>query len=144
MILAATLLWSMENIIAKKVLKNISSELAALSRMVIGSSFLLLSVLFTRKLNVLLTINNQQLTIILVGGTILSFYVFFWYKALKFAPVSLVTLVLTFSVVVGNILNGSFAGVKILPNDIISSTIILAATIFIIFSLKPLKKSING
>ena len=127
MILTATLLWSIENIVAKKVLKDISSELASLFRIGIGSLFLLLSVLFTGKLNILLAINNQQLTIILVGGTILSFYVFFWYKAIKYAPVSLVTLVLTFSVVVGNILNGTFAGVKILPKDIYSSLLIFMA-----------------
>ena len=137
MILTATLLWSVENIIAKKVLKNISSELAGLFRMVIGSLLLLLSVLFTGKLNILLAINNQQLAIILVGGTILSFYVFFWYKAIKYAPVSLVTLVLTFSVVVGNILNGTFTGIKIFSTDIFSSIFIIISTLMIFLFTRP-------
>ena len=132
MILAATVLWSVENIIAKKVLKDISSEVVGLFRMGIGGIFLMLTTILTGRVGFFQTINNQQLTIILIGGTILFFYVFTWYKALKYAPASLVTLILTFAVVVGNILNGSFAGVKILPKDIYSSSLILIATLIIL------------
>lgn len=133
MILAATLLWSVENILAKKVLKNVSSEAVGLFRMGVGSLILLTSLIVTGKIEKLATINYQQLTIILTGGTILFFYVYFWYKALKYAPASLVTLILTFSAVVGNILNGAFAGIKILPKDTYSSLFIIFATIFIYF-----------
>jgi len=142
MVLAATLFWSVENIMAKKVLKNISSELVGLFRMGIGGSLLMLTTLITGKGQTLLSIINQpasaeatagkQLTIILVGGTILFFYVYTWYKALKYAPASLVTLVLTFAVVVGNILNGAFAGVKILPKEVYSSLLISAAAFIIL------------
>ncbi len=132
MILIATLLWSVENIIAKNILKNISSEMVGLFRMGIGGSLLMLTSILTGKVGFFQTINNQQLTIILVGGTILFFYVFTWYKALKYAPASLATLILTFAVVVGNILNGSFAGVKILPKDIYSSLLISAAAFIIL------------
>ena len=133
MILAATVLWSVENIIAKKVLKDISSEMVGLFRMGIGGIFLMLTTILTGKVGFFQTINNQQLTIILIGGTILFFYVFTWYKALKYAPASLVTLILTFAVVVGNILNGSFAGVKILSKDIYTSLLItIAITIILI------------
>ncbi len=132
MVLAATLLWSVENVIAKKVLKTVSSELVGLFRMGIGGSLLMLITIFTNKATFFLTINYHQLTIILIGGTILFFYVFTWYKALKYAPASLVTMILTFAVVVGNILNGSFAGVKILPKDIYSSLFIIGATVIIL------------
>ena len=142
MVLAATLFWSVENIMAKKVLKNISSELVGLFRMGIGGSLLMLTTLITGKGQTLLSIINQpasaeatagkQLTIILVGGTILFFYVYTWYKALKYAPASLATLILTFAVVVGNILNGAFAGVKILPKEVYSSLLISAAAFIIL------------
>jgi uncharacterized membrane protein len=128
----ATVLWSVENVLAKKVLRNISSELVGLFRMGIGSLILLAALMTTGNFEKLLAINNQQLTIIIIGGTILFFYVYFWYKALKYAPASLVTLVLTFSVVVGNILNGTFAGVKILPKDIYSS-LLTTVSLFLLY-----------
>lgn len=128
LILAATIFWSIETILAKKVLKKISSELVGLFRMGIGSSILLITLILTGKAQKLLTINNQQLTIILIGGSILFFYIYSWYKALKYAPASLVTLVLTFSLVVGNLLNGAFAGVRILSTDIYSSLFIALST----------------
>ncbi len=133
LILIATLFWSVENILAKKVLKNVSSELVGLSRMGIGSLILVAALITTGQLGKLSAINSQQLTVILIGGTILFFYVYFWYKALKYAPASLATLILTFSVVVGNILTGAFAGVKILPKDLYSSFLIIIATIILYF-----------
>jgi len=136
MILTATLLWSMESILAKKVLSKASSEIVGLFRMGLGSLVLLFAVLVSGKfpLFLSLTTNHQSLTTILIGGMILFGYVFFWFKALKYAPASLVTLVLTFSVVVGNILNGTFAGVKLLPKDIYTSASIFAATVLIYLS----------
>lgn len=135
MILTATLLWSLENILAKKVLKTVSSEAVALSRMGVGSLILLTSLLTTGQLGKFSTLNSQQLATIIIGGAILFFYVYFWYKALKYAPASLVTLMLSFSVVVGNILNGSFAGVKILPKDIYSSLLIIIAVALIFLQI---------
>ncbi len=140
LVFIATLFWSVENILAKKVLKDVSSELVGLFRMGIGGSLLLLSSLLTGKANYLLTMNFQKLSIIFMGGTILFFYVFTWYKALKLAPASLVTLILTFAVVVGNLLNGALAGVKILPKDIYSS-LLIAAAMMIIFWFYSVKKS---
>lgn len=133
MILVATILWSVENVLAKKALKTVSSELVGVFRMGIGSLILLTTLMITGQLGKFSTINSQQLIMIGIGGTILFFYVYFWYKALKYAPATLVTLMLTFSVVVGNILNGSFAGVKVLPKDIYSSTLIFFA-ISLLFS----------
>lgn len=136
MVLAATLLWSIETILAKKVLKGVSSELVGLFRMGLGGSLLFVTTLFTGKANAFPTLDFDTLSIILIGGTILFFYVFTWYKALKYAPASLATLVLTFSVVVGNILNSSFAGVKILPIDVYSSVLIAGALIILLLRFK--------
>lgn len=132
MVFVATLFWAVENIIAKKILKTISSEMVSLFRMGIGSSILLLSLTISGQLNKLLVINSQQLIIITIGGSILFFYVYFWYQALKYAPASLVMLILTFSVVVGNILSGSFIGVKFLSKDIYSSLLIGSSMMFLI------------
>lgn len=116
-IFVATLFWSLENILAKKVLSNTSSELVGLFRMVLGGGILLLITLFSGKGKLLTGLSFFQWQTIFIGGSILFFYVFTWYKALKYAPASLVALILTFSVVVGNVLNGSFAHVSLLRND---------------------------
>jgi len=142
MIFAATILWSIEYILAKKLLKDISSEMVGIFRMIGGSLVLLFTIFLTGQASKLLTISYQQLTIIVIGGTILSFYVFFWLKALKYAAASLVTLVLSFSLVVGNILNGVFAGVKILPIDIFTS-LIVSLSIFLCF-VNPRKSVIHN
>lgn len=135
LIFLATLLWSIENILAKKALKNVSSELVGVFRMGIGSLVLFFSIIISGKAYLFSTYDFNKLTIILIGGTILFFYVYFWYKALKYASASLVTLVLSFSVVVGNILNGGFAGVKIFPKDIYSSTLIFLAIGLLFFQI---------
>lgn len=139
LILLATFFWAIENILAKKILKEVSSEMVGLFRMTIGSMILLSLIFFQGKEKVFFTFDGPKLTTILVGGTLLFFYVFFWYKALKYAPASLATLILSFSTVVGNLLNGAFIKVKLLPVDIFSSILITLA-IFIIFQTFFLKK----
>ena len=140
MIFGATILWATENIIAKKVLKNISSELVALFRMGVGGLLLVSITFLTGKGSSFLVLDINMLIIILVGGSILFFYNFFWYKALKYAPASIATLLLTLSVVIGNVLNGTFAGVKITTRDIYSSLLILAGIVVILVSQKTISK----
>lgn len=131
LVLVATLLWSVENIIAKKALKDISSELVGLSRMGVGSIILLITTFVSGKGSILLHLNQNQILTIIIGGSILAFYVYFWYKALKFAPASLVTLVLTFSVVVGTVLNGSLAGIKISVKEVWSVLLLTTGLLFV-------------
>jgi drug/metabolite transporter (DMT)-like permease len=137
LVLSATLLWAVENIIAKKVLKHVSPNLVGLFRMGIGSMILLGFTFITGKQNVLFSLNSNQLTTIFIGATILSFYVFFWYKALKYAPAGLVTLLLTFSVVVGNFLSGGFAGVTLTQKDIFSSLFISIGALIVYLNILP-------
>lgn len=132
MILTATVLWALENILAKKVLKKVSSEIVGLFRMGAGSIFLLSAVFLSGQASLFLDFDIKKLSIILIGGTILFFYVYFWYKALKYAPASLVTLILTFSVVVSAFLNGVFVGVKASQRDIFS-WLLITLGIFLLY-----------
>lgn len=137
LILMATLLWSTENIIAKKLLKKNSSEVLGFFRMGIGSIFLILIAISMGKGSLFFHFDIIQLTMVFIGGSLLFFYVYFWFKALKYSPAGLVTMILTLSVAVGNVLNGSFAGVKLLNSDIYSSALIIAAVGFILYSVIP-------
>lgn len=131
MVLGATALWAIENIIAKKILDHVSSELVGFSRMLVGAVFLLGMTVITGKTGLIFQLNMSQVATIVIGASILCGYVFFWYKALKLAPANLVTLVLTFSVVVGNILNGAFAHVTLSRTDITSSMYIAGGVMLI-------------
>ncbi len=142
LVLSATFLWAVENIIAKKVLKDVSSNLVGLFRMGIGSMVLLGLTVLSGKQHLLFTLNQSQFITIVIGATILCFYVSFWYRALKYAPASLVTLLLTFSVVVGNFLNGGFAGVKLTEKDFYS-TLFIGVGLLIIY-LKILPRVVSG
>lgn len=108
MILAATLLWSAENIFAKVMLKNLDSTVVAWARMAGGALVLLGIAAFQQKLPLLFTVSPD--TLIATGGSIafLTAYVLTWYKALKLAPATLVTSVLIFATPVTNLLSAAF------------------------------------
>jgi len=143
MILLATWLWTVENILAKKALKTVSSEMVGFFRMGVGGLLLFLTTIFFGQIKIIFSLTFSQWQLILPGVALLFFYVFFWYKALKYAPASLVTLILTFSMVVGNILNGAFAGVRISQNEIYSSSLILIAASLIFLHTVYQRKSLN-
>lgn len=132
MILAAALLWSVETILAKKLLQKIPPEIIGFFRMGLGSLTLCMVSLFNHQLPIVLTYDFPTLLTILTGGVILFTYVFVWLKALQYAPASLVTVILTFATVVGAVLNGSFGLVKIPMNDIYP-LILISIALFLTF-----------
>lgn len=141
LIFIATLLWSVENIVAKKVLSKTSSEVVGLFRMTVGGIILFIVTLFSGKASLLIGMELAQWKTVFIGGSILFFYVLTWYKALSYAPVSLVTLILTFSLVVGNVLNRSIAHVVLSRNDWYSMIFILGAMGMMMIVIPLIKKT---
>lgn len=108
MILGATMLWAIENIIAKKVLNDLSSLTVVAARMVIGSVVLLIVLLFQGQVAPI-----AELTLIQFGWTALTSvlllcYVLTWYTALKYAPATYVATLLVPATLVTNILSAIF------------------------------------
>ncbi|MFA5136201.1 MAG: DMT family transporter [Patescibacteria group bacterium] len=134
LVLLATLFWSLENIIAKKVLSGVSYETVGLFRMGLGGLVLLLVTLLTGKGSMILNLGLLDLITLCIGGIILFFYVYTWYKSLSYAPAGLVTLILTFSLVVGNLLSGSFAGLSLSHSDLFSMILIAGGVIYLLTS----------
>jgi len=133
MVIAATLFWSCEQIISKKILQNVSSSLVGLFRMGIGGLVLLCISLLSGKWSIFLGLKQSQLIFIFIGSILLFFYVFFWYKALRIGSVSIVTIILTFSTVTGTLLNGSFAHINITSNEkYLLLVIIISLSFFLI------------
>lgn len=110
LVLIATLLWGVENILAKKVLKSVNSEVVVLFRMGIGSVILTAFTLITvpGSVDKTLSLNFQQILWIILTSTLLFMYVKNWYKALKYSSAIFVTSVLVSSTLITNILSAIF------------------------------------
>ncbi len=100
LILIATLLWAVETILAKKVLGWMSSQTAALGRMGIGALVMWAFLAFTGHAAAAFTLNGTQWPWIAITAVVLMAYVWTWYSALKWAPATMVTSVLTIGAII--------------------------------------------
>lgn len=141
MILAATLFWSVENIIAKITLKEIDSQIVAWARMFFGSIILIIFAFITGKLPLLLSIAPSKLIPISLSIIFLTGYVISWYKALQFAPATTVTSVLILATPITNLLTAVFITHSLPLNHITSSIVtILGISLISLFISTPQKK----
>lgn len=95
MIAAATGLWAVEVIVAKRVLAGVPAPVAAVARMGIGLVVLVGFVAATGGMAAVGSLQPDQWGWVLLTGLLLSAYVASWYAALQRAPASAVTAVLT-------------------------------------------------
>lgn len=103
-ILGATLLWSIEQIIAKKTLTHVPAKAVAFFRMFIGTCVLLFIFPFTKDISALII--PQQMILPVIGSIILlSAYVLTWYHALAKAPASIVSSILILATPVTTLLS---------------------------------------
>lgn len=108
LVLVATLLWAVENIIAKKILKDVSSLAVAWGRMFFGSFFLLIYLLFTGSIGQLWVLSLDSLGWLILSGALLFGYTVSWYTALKYAPAMVVASVLVLAVPITVLFNSIF------------------------------------
>jgi drug/metabolite transporter (DMT)-like permease len=95
MIAAATGMWAVEVVVAKRLLRDVPSPIAAAARMSIGLVLLLGYLAFGGGLAGIGALGSEQWAWVLVTGVLLSAYVASWYAALRRAPASTVTAILT-------------------------------------------------
>ncbi|MDP4030902.1 MAG: DMT family transporter [Candidatus Beckwithbacteria bacterium] len=126
MILAATILWAAENIIAKVALKRLAVDVVVGARMILGSLILLLATVSSGKLELIFKLNTTQWLMTLASIGLLAGYVLTWYRALKQAPVTLVATVLTLATIITNVLSGIFI-TRSLNIELLYQTILLGA-----------------
>ena len=125
MVFAATLIWSVEFIIAKKVLKTIHPNIVAWARLTIGVFFLLLFLLATGRADTLLSVSLAGWMWSLLTGFILLFFVLTWNHALKRAPATLVTSVLVFASPISTLLDELFVKKNLVDKNAWASLIII-------------------
>ena len=95
MIAIATAFWAVEVIVAKRLLADTPAPVAAAARMGFGLLLLVGFLAATGGLSGMGTMSAEQWAWVLGTGLLLSGYVATWYAALKRAPASAVTAILT-------------------------------------------------
>jgi drug/metabolite transporter (DMT)-like permease len=111
MILAATLLWAAEVILAKRLLDSIAVRTLAVARMGLGTLILLGWVALSGRGGELAHLTADQWRWAILTGLFLSAYVATWYAALARAQAVDVTAVLVFGAVVTAVLSRAADGV---------------------------------
>ena len=138
MILGATVLWAIENVVAKVTLKQVQVDVVVGARMILGSILLLLATVTTGKINLIFKLSGAQWGMVLVTVVLLFGYVMSWYRALKVAPVTLVATVLSLGAVVTNILSSIFI-TRNLTIGMLQQTVLLVAGVW--FFVKEVRKN---
>lgn len=118
MILTATLLWSVEVVLVKRLLAELSSWTLAVARMGLGSTVLLGWLAATGRLDELASLTGSQVRWLAVTGLLLTAYVAFWFAALARVQAVDVTAVLVLGAVGTALLSGVFDGVKLAPQAV--------------------------
>ena len=110
MIGGATMLWAVENVIAKKALKDIDADIVSAARMGFGAIVLLGATLITSpsSFTSILSFDTTQWFWLGITSMLLVGYVMTWYRALALAPATTVTAILVFSTVITNLLSAIF------------------------------------
>ncbi len=89
LVLFATMLWGLENVLAKyAIIKDESNYVISFARMFIGSLFLFAAVLALGKTGALLSLSSSQLGNVLISTGLLFGYVFCYYWSIKLINVS--------------------------------------------------------
>lgn len=115
MILVATLLWSVEVVVAKRLLAGLDARVLALARMGLGSVLLLVWLGLTGQLRDVVPSSTGAALWLLATGVILGAYVLTWYASLARAGAIDVTAMLVFAVVITAFLDDAFKGVALAP-----------------------------
>lgn len=127
----AVVLWTIENVIAKIVLKKISSMILAWGRMFFGSLILIGFLAYTHRLGNIQRLDPTQWWWLIGTGILLFGYVTTWYSGLKHAPASVVTSILTLGFPVTVILNSIFVTHRLDYKQLIG-VILICLAVFVI------------
>lgn len=111
LVVAATLLWAVEVVVAKRLLAAVDARTLGAARMAIGTTILLGWVAVSGRAHELLSLSGDQWSWALLTGLILAGYVATWYTALARAQAVDVTAVLVFGAVVTAVLSRVADGV---------------------------------
>jgi drug/metabolite transporter (DMT)-like permease len=126
LVLAATLLWSLETVIAKRLLASLPVRYVAVTRMAAGAVVLVAWVALSGRWSTLAGLGGQGWLWAVATGAILAGYVMLWFSALALAPAVDVTAVLVVAAVVTSLLNVIVKGAAVTAWTLTGTLIVLA------------------
>ena len=127
MIFMATILWAVEAVVAKKVMSQVSSNVAAFGRMFFGAMVMLIYLAATGKLSVMASLSGLQVGWVVLTALFLFGYVSCYYAGLKYAPASIVASILVLGSVITSLLYAIFDAKMYSPVQIVGMLFIAAA-----------------
>jgi drug/metabolite transporter (DMT)-like permease len=133
MIAAATILWSIEVVLAKRLLSGISPQLLGASRMGLGLVILVGYLAVSGRLGGLGAIGAEAWLWVLVTGGLLAGYVATWFGALRLAPATTVTSVLVVAAVVTGVLTALNKGAAPDLRVIAGYLLVIAGTVLVAY-----------
>lgn len=135
-IFLATFLWSIENILSKYTLKEVSGRIVGWGRMFFGS-FFILAFLFAsdNQLALISNLNIKQVFWIIITSVILFGYVITWYSGLKHILVSKATVILSLGSPITTFLY-LISGGAVNAKEILAGILIVLGVMFIILTWK--------
>lgn len=100
LVFGATVLWAIENVVAKIALKKVSPLIVGWARMLFGIPCLLVASVFLGKAHLLFTPSSYAMAPLVVSSVFLVLYMVSWYFALSKAPATIVSSILVIAPVV--------------------------------------------
>jgi len=133
LIVFATILWAIENVIAKRVMIDGESNfVVTFARMLIGAIFLFLSIPLLGKLDLLFSLTLEQAMNIMISTVILLGYVLFWYWSIKYINVSKASMILLLAPVITLIFGVTMLNEPVPIDQLLGSALILIGTYFVV------------
>jgi len=132
MIAAATLLWSVEVVLAKKLMARVDPLVVGAGRLGIGLVLLLGYLGVTGKLGLIGLLTLEQWSWVLVTGVVLAGYVGTWLAALQRAPATVVTSVLVLGAPITALLDVVARGTVPAATPLIGHALIVGAAALLI------------
>lgn len=131
LVILATILWAVENTIAKYVMKKEESNFVVVfARMFFGAIFLFGILMFFGNLNALLSLTPIQIVSLFISTLILLNYVLCWYWSIKLINVSKASILLLIAPTITLFLGVIILGEPISSSQLIGSYIILIGAYF--------------
>jgi drug/metabolite transporter (DMT)-like permease len=131
LVLAATLLWSVEVVLAKRLLSGpaaVTSLTVGVARMGLGSVVLVTWVAITGQLTTLTGLTGTAWAWVLITGAILAAYVGTWFAALARAPAVDVTAVLVAGAIITALLSAIKTGAALPASELLGMALVAAGT----------------
>ncbi len=142
MILGATLLWSVEIILAKRLLATLSFLTVGVARMAGGAVALTVFGVANGSILGIGHVSASQIGWVLVTGVVLACFVACWYAALALAPAVDVTAILVGGAVVTAILRSAVSGTA-LPPALGLALVVVGTTVAIVTASLRLSKTVQ-